>query len=302
MNKYESLLKSVKWIWVIAIIAYGAYYLSSHWIQVENYFYSIPVIKLIFAAVFLACGKVAFVFFSKFSIEREDTSLTYSAIFSIVTFTQLAKYLPGGIWHFVGRFGAYNRQKLSIKKTTRALIVENLWLLSGALMVGVCAGVLSPLGQRLLEKHGIQIPWAVLELVALVLWFALLFGFERLFRAEKSTSHIKIFGLQWISWLCLGISFVCILPEYNFMDAPFYISVFSFGWLAGYVMIFAPGGIGVRELAIVWMLSGLMKSEDVIVYSTVHRFLFIVVELLLGAAAGLMDVLQKKYQDSSVSP
>jgi uncharacterized membrane protein YbhN (UPF0104 family) len=288
-------------MWIIAIIAYGVYYLSSHWTRVENYFYNIPVIKLIFAAVFLICGKVALVFFSKFSIERENTPLTYFAVFSIVTFTQLAKYLPGGIWHFVGRFGAYSREQMSIKKTTRALIIENAWLLSGALMVGVCVGALSQPGQQLLGRYDIQISWVVLESIALLLWFALLVGFERLFHAEKFTSYIKIFGLQWIAWLCLGISFVCILPEYKFTDALFYISIFSFGWLAGYVMVFAPGGIGVRELAIVWMLSGLMKSEDVFIYSTVHRFLFIVVELLLGGVAGLMDVFQQKYWDSSPS-
>jgi hypothetical protein len=48
----------------------------------------------------------------------------------------LGKYLPGGIWHFAGKFGIYKVMGISTKATTQAIIYENIWLLSSATIVG----------------------------------------------------------------------------------------------------------------------------------------------------------------------
>jgi hypothetical protein len=51
----------------------------------------------------------------------------------------LGKYLPGGLWHLAGKFGFLKLKGISTKKTTQVMVIENLWLLSSAGVVGVVA-------------------------------------------------------------------------------------------------------------------------------------------------------------------
>jgi len=67
--------------------------------------------------------------------------------------------------------------------------------------------------------------------------------------------------------------------------------------LVGYLAVFAPGGIGIRETALTWMLSSIIDPESAIIYSAVHRFLFIVVEFMLGLISSLISTSKKVKSD-----
>lgn len=99
------------------------------------------------------------------------------------------------------------------------------------------------------------------------------------------------------SWVFLGISFGFVLPGFSASTSLFYVSIYAFGWIAGYVAIFAPGGIGIRETVLVWLLGSLIAPDLAIVYSSVHRFVFIIGEIILGGVSIGLGVLLKK-QDS----
>ena len=47
-------------------------------------------------------------------------------MFAISALSQLAEYLPGSIWHFVGRAGFYHAGRLPLRAVTRAMVIENL--------------------------------------------------------------------------------------------------------------------------------------------------------------------------------
>ena len=145
-------------------------------------------------------------------------------------------------------------------------------------------------GQRVLDWVNIHIPIIVLVPTLLILWLAILISYERVFPGENHIPLYKIFSIQLVSWIFLGTSFALIVPNLGFETLLFNIGVYSFGWLIGYLAVFAPGGIGVRETAIVWMLSATINPEIAIIYSAIHRFLFIAVELLLGLVVSLINV------------
>lgn len=290
---YKFLLQIVKWLWTVVVIVFIVYYLISRWQQVGEYLYSVPFSNLLLSVCFLIFSKLFLVFISQFSLRREREYLSYEVVFSIVMFTHLAKYLPGGVWHYVGRFSAYAGQNVVAKKTVKAMISENVWLLSGAVFTGTIAGVLSSQGQDLLQQQGVFISAEFLVLVVVSVWFLILFIYGKLFRAEETISNTRVFFVQLLSWLFLGLSFAFVFPEFNSQKMLFYVSVYSFGWLAGYVAVFAPGGLGIREMTIIWLLSGALEPDAAMMYSTVHRFLFIIAELILGAVAGLLYLFRK---------
>ena len=292
--KNRSLISIIKWIWIFVVILASSYFLTSRWEQIREYFHTVPFLNIFFASVFLIFGKLTLVFVSRYSLEREGKNLSFIDTFCIVSFTHLAKYIPGGIFHFVGRYGAYSRWNFTVKKSTRALISENIWLLSGALLTGSLVGIFSLQGKSLLKSICVQVPTLLLALAILVVWAMIHLGHNKFFPPDNVIPLIKIFGAQLIPWLFLGISFAFILPNLSFETISFDISVYSFGWLIGYLVVFAPGGIGIRETALAWLLSGIVDAEKAIIYSAIHRFLFIVVELLLGLVAGLISLSKQR--------
>lgn len=261
-----------------------------------NFFKLVPKINLLFSAIFIVLGKLSLFMIAKYSIDKEGFTLPYSQVFFIVATTQLGKYIPGGVWHFVGRYNAYHDQDISLKKSTKAMISENFWLLGGAIAIGTLFGIRSHLGIHLLSNVGIPTTtvWRIIYgLLIFIIWIVFLITYEsfleRKFTILDFKTIFKLISVQLFTWISLGTSFLFMFPNYAITIAPDVIFGYSFSWAIGYVMVFAPGGIGIREGALVWIFSYLFSSNDILIYSTVHRFLYVAVEFLLGIFALLIQ-------------
>jgi hypothetical protein len=288
-------LEIAKWLWIALVFIAAGYYLVSRWQIVALYFHTIPIVNLLLSAVALSGAKIVLVALSKLALDSEGKKLPFRRVFQIVAVTQLAKYLPGGIWHYVGRINAYVGHSSSIKKSTWILIKESYWLLSGALLFGALAGIYSGPNGGLINRAGIQLSSSCLIMTTIVLvcaWPLSIYLFDRFFnRNRNGLSTVKVLQLITVQagiWILLGISFVLTNPVINPATIMLQMSVYSFSWALGYVVVFAPGGIGIREGAITFLLAGTMGAENILIFSTVHRFLHVVIEVLLGITASLL--------------
>jgi len=90
-----------------------------------------------------------------------------------------------------------------------------------------------------------------------------------------------------VIWVSFGISFWLVFPiNAGFVTA--IIGAFSISWFAGYVAFFAPGGIGIREYLLTVILVSYFSSSEVAIYATVHRLIWVIVEVILGAGSALL--------------
>ena len=283
--KYKKLIEYSKWLWIVIVIAAVGYYLVTKWESLGETIQQLSLVRLVLSVFLIILAKLMLAVISKLSIEKEGHDLPYLEVFRIVSFTHLAKYIPGGIWHFVGRFNAYNERDMKIKSSTRALIHENLWLLSGAFFTGALFGVLSSQGRNILGEMGLGIPISALLIGIVLIWVLLLIGYEKLMPAARSIRFYYLLAASLLAWILLGLSFGFILPGFSSGTSMYYIAIYAFGWITGYVAIFAPGGIGIRETVLVWLLGSSIDPELAIVYSSVHRFVFILAEILLGGVS-----------------
>jgi uncharacterized membrane protein YbhN (UPF0104 family) len=289
----KKILKYSKWLWIAFVVMAVGYYLITKWELIGESIQQLSLINILICILLIILAKFLLVVISQHSIKKEGFSLPYRDVFRIVSFTHLAKYIPGGIWHFVGRFSAYNERDMKVKSSTKALVHENIWLLSGAFFTGSLFGVLSSQGQRIIQDLGVEIPFFVIFLLIILVWVFVLFGYERIIPSVESSRVSLIFVSSLLAWILLGISFGIILPEFSSQTGLYYISIYSLGWIAGYVAVFAPGGIGIRETVLVWMLGSLLDPDSAIVYSSVHRFMFIIAEILLGGVSLGLGALKK---------
>jgi glycosyltransferase 2 family protein len=293
--------KNIKWmdvlkaLWAVAVIAGGIYYVIKHYASAIGYLEHINLWKLVLAAVIIAAVRLLNVDLIEQSLVLVGWKENFKKTFSFISIAQLGKYIPGGIWQFVGRFEAYKEANITYKNMGKAFIIENVWMVAGSTLVSL-AFILFSQPAALAEKYGLHFSNALfiwLGIISLLLWLVTLFLSARIMRPRSERISPKkiarLFISQTLFWVLAGVSFYCLFSQYNsFKDLLFSIGAFGISYLAGYIIIIAPGGIGVREYVAVLLFSLMFTSTEIGIYTIVHRLLYTLIEFLLAGIALLL--------------
>lgn len=296
----KKILGVVKWLWLILVLAAAGYFFYQHQDEVINLLKQIDVWRIVLSLILLLIGKAFLVILVQYSVNCEGWYPTYPEILGVYGLSSLGKYLPGGIWQFVGRFGVYKMNGLSAKASTRSMILENIWLLSSALATGVIGVFLNRFD---LIADLINIPdekWLAITLtiVILALWIIALLIVHKIMQKYTSrkipkVAHIVLIGL--LLWTFIGGSFFVMFNEFPFASAPLFIGGYAVSWAVGYIAVFAPGGLGIREVALAFVFSNIASVELIAVYAAMNRIIWVIAEVLFG----LVGMFQKRIMSAS---
>lgn len=296
----KKILGIVKWLWLILVLAAAGYYFYRHQEEVINLLKQIDYWRIILSLILLLIGKAFLVILVKYSVNCEGWYPTYPEILGVYGLSSLGKYLPGGIWHFVGRFGVYKMNGLSAKASTRAMVLENIWLLSSALATGVIGVFLFRFD---LIANLLNIPdenWlaVTLTMVILALWIIALIIVHKIMQKYTSRQipnvvRVTLIGL--LLWTFIGGSFFAMFKEFSFYSAPLFIGGYAVSWAVGYIAVFAPGGLGVREAVLAFVFSSITSVELIAVYAAMNRIIWVIAEVLFG----LFGMSQKRILSAS---
>ncbi len=242
-----------------------------------------------------------------------ESQATLSQCHGIYGRTQIAKYLPGNVFHFAGRHVVGRNVGFGHTPMVAAAVMEILALVSAAAVLA--AGGLGWFGlqQATSQLHPALAVIGFGVLIALPLVVAMaarhLPGPLRVQAISEST------GAGRLSWLLLP--YVCTLVFMviaggllvavtrfglvtdDLAPAPLVVGVFAFAWLAGFLVPGASGGLGVREAAIVLPLTPYLGESQAIVAALLMRMITLGGDLLYFAAAHLFPVLPA---DANVEP
>lgn len=212
----------------------------------------------------------------------------------IWTVSSLGKYIPGKVWAIAGMAVMSQRAGVAAWAATgSAVILQALALGTGALVVGMT-------GVTVLES---RYPWFEPALgivvaasaagIALLLWPPFVRRLLRLVRIEPTQSATPsagaiLFGVfaNLVAWGGYGLSLwllaAGILPESR-LELPVAIGSFTASYVAGLMILVAPGGLGVRESVIVLMLEGPLGPGAALALAAASRVMLTITEF--GAAA-----------------
>jgi uncharacterized membrane protein YbhN (UPF0104 family) len=290
------LFSLIKIAWLVAVVAGGVYYFARNYALATQYIQSISVPRLVLSFFLIILMRILHPHLVQRSLALVDSDLEFRQVFAIVSISQLGKYIPGGIWQFVARFAAYRENQLSYKDMGKSFIIENVWLVLGSLFVGVYfialgqpAFLLAGSGAASLARF-----FPILAALSISLWvltvFATEYGVRSPRRKPSWIAALKQVISQTSMWLFFGVSFACLFQDIGSLDDFWFISgVFILSFLAGYLAIFAPGGIGVREYVAVLLLSVLFSSSEIGIAAILHRLLYTLAEFLLAGIALLLN-------------
>lgn len=205
---------------------------------------------------------------------------------------QLAKYLPGGAWQYLGRAGLAVRLGLPLRVAAGSLGIETvcalvalaplapLALATGGdhalLALALSAGALLAIGLAA------RMPWGRCALRALLGRMA---GAEM----EVSPPAVRDATVRYLgAWVVFGVGFWLVgaaLVGASFSHLPLYVGVFVIAWAVGFVVFFAPGGVGVREAVIIGLLGPRIGGAEALLVATASRVAFTVVDVVGGVVA-----------------
>jgi len=187
--------------------------------------------------------------------------------------TQVARYLPGGFWAPVARATTVQGR---VRDKVAAVGAENVTVLCVALGAGALwASVHDP-------------RWLPLVLVALVpvaagRWLQRRTRVSRAFVVRASLTY----AVGYVAYGVSGILAQVAVSGVRHPTYPLYVAGAScVAWAVGLVVVFAPGGVGVRELVYVWMLSGLYPQAELKGAAVASRLVTIFAELTVLLAVG----------------
>ncbi len=213
---------------------------------------------------------------------------------SFYVLTNILKYVPGGIWHFVERFNFIKK----ISNTQIALyssLIEPYFMLSGSLLLASLGVIFSPFYFFLI----FPLVFLNRKLIYLVLkGLGSLKGkiFEVL-RLDNSKSQfekkIDIVSLFPTKALLLEIGFVlskfigfyiCLNTFYtsNTLNIIFLLVIFSLSWSLGLVVPTAPGGVGVFEACLFFLVGRNIPQNAIFVSLIYFRIISTLADLFLS--------------------
>ncbi len=221
---------------------------------------------------------------------------------SIYGISQIGKYLPGNVMHFAGRQWLAQRWQLQQSKVLQATLNE---ILGHLLAVSICIAVFACLNVQKLsalfvpfDGYFAGVYW-VLMLVLTVCCLPvvrhqilrmskpLVAGFSRMALAYYLSFH-----------LLGGVLFIATIKLFSPLDVDtaWILLSYALAWLIGFVVPGAPGGLGIREMVLLYLLAGMFPESTILMATIANRLLTTLGDVWFFLQAQRMHVFLSKSE------
>ena len=287
MNSRSSLARISSLIGVaigIAGVAFVVRTLVSKWDEVSDAFSQVDAINLLLSLILGLAAMTSIGWIWVTMIVARSHNVRHRNAMSWYFTGQLGKYVPGGIWPIVGRaelavrngiprLDAYASTGLSLVTTYAAAVVT----------IGI--GAAATTGHRLI---------AILIAIALMAAYAsfsqpslravLIRVASRISSSASSLTDPKRLArltvLHIPAWILMSLSTSVTATAFGAnIGIADMLFITTTSWLAGFVVVGVPGGIGVREAVFTSLAGGIIGTPMAISLALMSRVVFIAVDL-----------------------
>ncbi len=221
----------------------------------------------------------------KFLINNIGCNPTNLKIIKIFLATNIYKYLPGGIWHFVYRFNTL-RTELSTEKSVESILLEPLLMLVAGLVFipfgsfNIAINILC-WASTLSFLPGFR-KFLVKKLKAMKANFFRKLDHVKDGKQEKNDNNILIrmfypykpLFVEIVFVLFRFLGFLCCMNAFSIgalISQGELISIFSLAWVIGLIVPAAPGGLGVFESVILLTLGSDLPEASLLASLLCYR-------------------------------
>lgn len=284
---------------VAATLIFLGLAIARNWAQIARFDWSIQPLQLA-ASVLLLLAAMAWgvLVWHRVIARFQAPGLRLRTLLRIWFLSNLARYVPGKIWQFVGAVQLGRRAGVPASVILTSLAIHTGLTLVSAALVSLLALpiVLEELGATGVAVLVLAAGSGLLLVHPAVLNFALRLVPERL-SAEGLTwsgswsDGILLLALSTIAWLIYGAAFALFagsLVPVPLAVAPALIAANALAFLIGYAFFVSPGGLGAREAALALMLGPLGSLGVAAVVAVAFRLWLILAELTGAALVAIL--------------
>ncbi len=227
--------------------------------------------------------------------------------------TNIAKYLPGNIWHYYGRIAAAKTAGIAASIATLGVLLEPILMAAAALIV-VLFSIQSIVINSRSSFQGLLILVLAAVLLAVhprFLNLAIRLISRLKLKANSNATDISAFHVKRYPWRPLlgelgfiGLRSAGFLLTFLALNSiamnqiPLLIAAFSLAWLLGLVIPVAPGGLGVFEATAIALLQHSFSSASVLSAIALYRVVSILAEAGGAGLAWLDEKLGKAMNNN----
>ena len=256
---------------------------------------NVPYLVLSVALVFVTFAVTA-ALWSRNLVEFGERRVGVVEGAAVLLIANLGRYVPGKILALAGVAVMARRRGISGVRATAAAVTAQMvnllaaaavggWVavwsagLSEAWQVGVGVGMVAALGGFLYFGGA----------GALVRWVLRRSGHDRNLPDPSGRALLLLLPGYIVNWLVLGAAFVCLGRGLG-MDLGLGtgITAFAAAYFAGYLAVFAPAGIGIRESSLLGLLTPVLGAEASLILSALQRVWITATELVAASAGAFV--------------
>jgi hypothetical protein len=298
-------IRALQWLLGIAIVGLAARSLVRNWDQLraQQLEWSIQPGWLILSAIVVWLIYGVLIAAWRVMLTGWGRGLDFWSAARIWTVSSLGKYLPGKVWAVAGMAVMAQRAGVGAGPATGSAVILQVLAIGTGAAVAALTGWSSLRAAYPGSEGGLVVLLVVSVLtVAVLLQPGSVRRIVRIAMPEATASMTPppgtvAFGIaaNTIAWLGYGVALWLLarglLPGAGLGLMPA-IAVFTASYLAGFLALFAPGGIGVREGVFILMLQGPIGIGAATALAIASRLLLTVTEL--GAAVPFLLFPRKK--------
>ncbi len=287
------------WLWLIVIFGLGFIVISllkNHEILAQKFTFSLAFF-IATVASYLVYWVVACALWQRLLCWLLRVRVSFGEAFLQLTLVSIGKYVPGKVWGMAARGSYLQQHAVDWRSSTLATVVEQTAILHSAVVHSLCVAGLLENGS---SRGHLFLTTAVLTLL---LGVAIHRPFVR--AATKTLQHARhaapaefTVTLSALNYFFLVCGFLLVWTLIGTVFAGLYFTCFgakleldlwlvlilsnTVGITAGFLALFAPGGIGIREGVGSAILSGYLPVADAISVCVLFRFWTVTVEFVIA--------------------
>jgi glycosyltransferase 2 family protein len=283
---------TVRYGFLVLVVGYGAYAVSRQWTDIHHAVGRIGLPVSLAALVLVLAALFTSMLSWRELLTGLGSPLPVPVAARIFFVGQLGKYLPGSVWPVLAQMELAATRKVPRHRTAGASLLTMLVALLTGLIIAIIALPLSG-GSAPYEWAFIAAPFLLTCLYPKVLnW-----GFSRLLRLAKrppldcplgGRAIATSLGWSFASWICYGFQIWLLAIRVGAPAGealPLAIGAFAFAWCAGFLVILAPAGAGVREVVMVAILGPVVGGGPATAIALVSRVVTAIADLVVAGVA-----------------
>lgn len=289
--------RALRWAFVAAALAFGVVALVGYGAEVRAAARDLHWQAVVVALVAATASVFVPVMGWRALMAGFGSPLRVTVAIRVVFLSQLGKYLPGSIWPFLAQVelgrehGVPRRRSLTV-----GLLTVGISLIMGLAVAAATLPLVSPTAAR---RYGWVLAATPL-LLAMLHPYVLNRVLDRILRLTRRPPLESRLSLRTIAvaaawatagWLLAGAHIAVLAVDLGARGDSTYVAAtgaYALAWSVGFLVVFAPAGLGVREVALTAGLAPVLGTGEAVLVVIASRLLVTVADLLLACVAVLL--------------